>query len=454
MGRPDHPMHEADILRVQIERLGTHLAGLSDRAAGAELDVYPLVHESLAELQTALEEMRVSEEEMRAASEELAAAQVELAAQRQRYHDLFHFAPDACLVTDPMGVIREANRAAGALLGVDPSRLAGKPLPLYVGEDDRRGFRGALAGLARGEAPGAEVEVTVLPRHGPPVRVGFRAAPLADADGRVCGALCSLRDLTERLRAEEHERQLAAERIARAEAERANRVKSDFLAVMSHELRTPLTSIMAYTELLQMGIPAAVPDAVQPHLGCIEEASRHLLRLIEEILGFARLEAGREEVHAVEVDLRELADETLAFIHPLADKRGLRVDVSLPEGPLPAHTDRAKARQVLINLLSNAVKFTPRGSVALSLEPGAPGEALFRVSDTGVGLSPEHLERIFEPFWQAEQGTTRAVSGTGLGLSIAQHVARMLGGDLVAGSRPGEGTVITFHLPLRLPPPS
>jgi PAS domain S-box-containing protein len=444
-------MHEADILRVQIERLTAHLTSLGGRAAGASSDVDPLVHESLQELQTALEELRVSEEEMRAAAEELSIAEAELATQRQRYHDLFHLAPDACLVTDTAGVIREANFAAGSLLGVEPLRLAGKPLPLYVAEEDRRAFRTGLAALSRGDAAAGEVEVTLQPRHGRPVPVGFRASPLGDGNGMVSGVLCCLRDLTERRRAEEHARQLEAERVARAEAEQANRVKSDFMAVMSHELRTPLTSIMAYTELLQMGIPQAVPDSAQGHLGCIDEAARHLLVLIEEILGFARLEAGKEELRPVEVDLREVAEEARGFIQPLAEKRGLRVEVSLPEHAVPARTDAAKARQVLVNLLSNAVKFTRRGSVGLALEDGGASEAVLRVRDTGVGIAPEHLHRIFEPFWQADQGTTRSVGGTGLGLAIAQRVAHMLGGSLNAESLPGEGTTITFRLPLQLP---
>jgi PAS domain S-box-containing protein len=444
-------MHEADILRTQIERLGAHLSGLSERAAGMPPGADSVVHESLAELQAALEEMRVSEEEMRAASEELAMAQVELAAERQRYHDLFHFAPDACLVTDRDGVIREANHAAAELLAVDAHRLRGKPLPVYVAEEHRRTVRTLLVDVARGGDADAEVEVRLTPRHGGAVPVGLRAAALVGGRDAVPGVLWSVRDLTDRVRAEEQARLLHAEIIARSEAERANQVKSDFLAVMSHELRTPLTSIMAYTELLQMGIPAGVPDACQPQLACIDEASRHLLRLVEEILGFARVEAGREEVHTGDADLAEMAREAVAFILPLARKKGLRAELQGIDEPLPARTDRAKAGQVLVNLLSNAVKFTREGSVGLTLEVDGGGDAVFRVRDTGVGISPADLERVFEPFWQADQGTTRSVAGTGLGLSIARRIAEMLGGSLTAESLPGEGTTFTFRLPLQLP---
>ncbi|MDB4950479.1 MAG: ATP-binding region ATPase domain protein [Gemmatimonadetes bacterium] len=441
-------MHEADALRSQIDRLSGQLTSLGRRAGDVPAGEAPLVQETIGELQTAVEELRVSEEEMRVAAEELALTQDALYRERQRYWALFHTSPDACFLTDADGVVSEVNRAGGALVGVDESRMAGKPLAVFVAEADRPRFRRWFTSDHR--AQDDEQELTLAPRGRAPVVVGFRAIPFRADERAPAGMLCVARDLTEERAAREQARQLAEERIARREAERANRVKSDFLAVMSHELRTPLTSIMAYTELLQMGIPAAVPDAAQQHLSCIDDASRHLLLLIEEILGFARLEAGREEVKPIAVDLRELVGEVRTLLQPLADKRGLESAFTVPDHPVEARTDRAKVRQVLVNLVSNAVKFTPRGSVTLALEAEG-ADAVFRVRDTGVGIAPEHVDRIFEPFWQAQQGTTRAVSGTGLGLSIAQKIAVMLGGDLRAESSPGQGTTITFRLPLAPP---
>jgi PAS domain S-box-containing protein len=443
-------LQEADILHTQVTRLAEQLARLSDRALGENFAAYPLVNESLAELQTALEEMRVGEEEMRVAAEELVAAQTALTGERLRYWRLFEFAPDAYFVTDEMGAIREANRAAAELLGLSREHVRGKPLALYVVEDERRSFRQRLLRLARGQEE--EADLTLVGRERGPVRVAFRASVIPGAEGHGEAVLCLMRDLTDRIAAEEQARQLEAERIARAEAERANRVKSDFMAVMSHELRTPLTSIMAYTELLQMGIPAALPDAAQPHLSCIDEASRHLLLLIEEILGFARLEAGREEVKPRPADLRELVPELRTFLQPLAEKRGLELRFSVPEWPVTVVTDRAKVRQILINLLSNAVKFTPAGGVDVELEAQGAG-AVFRVRDTGVGIAPQNVERIFEPFWQEQQGTTRNVGGTGLGLAIALQIAQILGGTLTAESDLGRGTTITLRLPAQAPGP-
>jgi PAS domain S-box-containing protein len=438
-------MHEAQILRTQIERLTAHLQDLSDRARGEAFQAYPLVHESVAELQTALEELRVSEEEMSVAGEELAEAQLQVAGERQRYWRLFQFAPVAYLVTDLNGIIRDANLQAGQLLGMDADRLRGRPLASRVRQQDRAAFRTCLTRVGAGEEP--EMDLAVLRAEGAEVPVAVHVSHMPGNAGQEAGVLCMMRDLSERMAAEEQARHLAAERVARAEAERANRVKSDFLAVMSHELRTPLTSIMAYTELLQMGIPVAMPDAAQPHLACVEEASRHLLLLIEEILGFARLEAGREEVKPVPMDLRELMGDVRTFVEPLAQKRGLELRFAAPDQPVEVVTDRAKVRQILINLVSNAVKFTPHGRVAVELSPLPTGHAEFHVSDTGPGIDPANLDRVFEPFWQGQQGTTRAAGGTGLGLSIARKMAEVLGGTLTAHSTVGEGSTFTLHLP-------
>ncbi|HEX2189886.1 MAG TPA: ATP-binding protein [Longimicrobiaceae bacterium] len=242
-----------------------------------------------------------------------------------------------------------------------------------------------------------------------------------------------------------------AERTARAEAERAGRAKSDFLAVMSHELRTPLTAIMGYAELLQMGVPDPLTDGARGQVERIDQAARHLLALIEEILAFSRMEAGREEAEPVRADLAEVAREAAVFVHPLAHRKGLSLRVRGPDLPLHAATDRGKLRQVLVNLLFNAIKFTPQGEVALEVET-AGGTALLHVRDTGVGIAPEHLERIWEPFWQVQAVDTREVGGTGLGLPLSRRIARLLGGEIAVESTPGRGSTFTVRLPLDGPP--
>ncbi|HET7322451.1 MAG TPA: ATP-binding protein, partial [Longimicrobiaceae bacterium] len=232
---------------------------------------------------------------------------------------------------------------------------------------------------------------------------------------------------------------------ARREAEAANRAKSSFLANMSHELRTPLNAILGYTDLLEIGVPEPVPANAHQQVERIGRASRHLLSVIEEILTFSRIDAGRETAATEEVDLTELTGEVNAIIEPLAAAKGLRFNAPahLPEGTLC--TDPRKLRQILINLLGNAVKFTTDGEVGLEVE-FSPTQAEFRVCDTGVGIAAENQESIFEPFRQVDDRRTRSAEGTGLGLAVSRRLARLLGGDVTVSSEEGEGSV--FHLTL------
>lgn len=226
----------------------------------------------------------------------------------------------------------------------------------------------------------------------------------------------------------------------------ANQAKSDFLAVMSHELRTPLTAIMGYTELIADGVSGPITEVQQQQLQRIDASARHLLHIIEQILSFARVEAGREKVLVEPVDLRLTVDEVVMLIHPAATKKGIRVVKEVPSGAPAIHTDPGKLRQILINLLANAVNFTERGTVGVAVHPEADG-ARIRVWDTGIGIAPDHLDRIFDPFWQVEQPRTRRTGGTGLGLSVTRHLAHLLGGDIEVASRLGEGSTFTVYLP-------
>jgi signal transduction histidine kinase len=232
-----------------------------------------------------------------------------------------------------------------------------------------------------------------------------------------------------------------------AEAIHANAAKGEFLAVMSHELRTPLNAIIGYADLLDAGVSGELNPGQREQLGRIRVGSKHLLRLIEEVLLFSRLEAGREEVHREGVDLRLLAREAAALVEPLAREKGLGFRVDVPDEAVPVVTDAGKVHQIVLNLLSNAVKFTDDGEVALSLV-AVDGHALLQVSDTGIGIAPENLERIWDAFSQVEQAPTRRVGGTGLGLSVTRNLARLLGGDVAVESAPGRGSSFTLRLPI------
>ena len=246
------------------------------------------------------------------------------------------------------------------------------------------------------------------------------------------------------------ERARSEAEAARAEAERANNSKTDFLAVMSHELRTPLTAIMGYEELLSDGITGPVTELQRQQLGRINASARHLLGLIDEILTFARVDIGRERVRWESLSINHTLGDAAALVEPMAAAKNIQFYIHLLEEDQAIQTDGTKLRQMLVNLLSNAIKFTDRGEVRVDcfVENGV---LEVRIADTGVGIPPDNIEDIFEPFWQAEQTATRKTGGTGLGLSVTRKLARLLGGDVTVASRAGVGSTFILTLPMRAP---
>jgi signal transduction histidine kinase len=256
-------------------------------------------------------------------------------------------------------------------------------------------------------------------------------------------------EASEKARAEA-EMAMTQAQAARAEAESANGAKSDFLAVMSHELRTPLAAIMGYQELLADGITGPITEAQGQQLGRIKASARHLLSLIDEILTFTRLDAGRETVVPETIDLEDALKDACEIIEPLASGKNLELKIVSPGPGVKVESDPTKLRQILVNLLSNAVKFTDKGSV--TAEATLIGkEFLVKVIDTGIGIQPENIHRIFDPFWQVEQKATRRATGTGLGLTVTKRLANLLGGDVDVTSTPGTGTTFTVRLPVKAP---
>lgn len=236
-------------------------------------------------------------------------------------------------------------------------------------------------------------------------------------------------------------------RTAHAEAQEANRTKSEFLAVMSHELRTPLHAISGYVELLQMGAQGALNEGQLDSIARIQRNQQHLHSLISDILSFARLEAGKLEIDAIVLRATEAIDGVEPLIQPELRRKQLWFERHHCPPDLRVVADPEKLRQILLNFLTNAAKYTETGgSIAIGAE-SANGHATIWVKDSGVGIPEEQLTRVFEPFFQVERGRTRRYAGIGLGLTIARDLARAMRGDVTIESTPGKGTRVAVTLP-------
>jgi signal transduction histidine kinase/CheY-like chemotaxis protein len=237
---------------------------------------------------------------------------------------------------------------------------------------------------------------------------------------------------------------------ARDEAVRASQAKSDFLASMSHELRTPLNAIIGYSEILLEEADELVRPELKPDLEKIRGAGKHLLGLINDILDLSKIEAGKMDVFRETFDVPALLGDVRATVEPLMARNGNAFEVRQGPDLGMMRSDQTKMRQILFNLLSNAAKFTKKGRITLSASRLVvdQGDRLrFEVSDTGIGMTPEQVAGLFQPFSQADASTTRDYGGTGLGLAITRHFCRLLGGEVVVVSEPGKGSCFTIELP-------
>ena len=242
----------------------------------------------------------------------------------------------------------------------------------------------------------------------------------------------------------QHEAELAAARDA---ADEANRTKSNFLANMSHELRTPLNAIIGYSEILQEdAVDKGDKDSVDD-LQRIESAGRHLLGLINNILDLSKIEAGRMDVFIEAIDIRALLEEVLTIVKPLADKSENVIKLICPADVGSFRSDQTKVKQCMLNLLSNANKFTSKGTLTLTVTRESGARVCFGVSDTGIGMTKEQLDRLFQPFSQSEASTAKRFGGTGLGLAITKHFCTLLGGDVTVKSTLGKGSTFIIRLP-------
>ena len=371
---------------------------------------------------------------------------------------------DALMTTDPRGIITDVNKQMEALTGCTRDELIGAPFKNYFTDSVR-----AEAGINRvlNEGKVTNYELTARAMDGTLTVVSYNATTFYDRDRHLQGVFASARDVTELKR---YERTLQQKN---AELEEASRMKSEFLANMSHELRTPLNGIMGFSEVLRDGLMGEVTEQQRALIGNIFNSGQHLLALINDILDLSKVEAGKMTLDLEPVHVSSLLENSLSIIREKAATRRIRLSMESGEGRAAIQADARKVKQIVYNLLSNAVKFSreggrvtlragrvPRAAVgqlsrawAGRTFPVAPSEfAEFievSVTDEGIGISPEGLERLFRPFSQIDSSLARKFEGTGLGLAMVKVLAELHGGTVAVESAEGEGSCFTVWLPLR-----
>ena len=369
---------------------------------------------------------------------------------------------DGVVVVDERGAVERSNKAAEELLGPNIAKISIQEWPTEFGITtvDGRALNTAdfpIMRALRGERVKRSNFIVRSPWGGERY-LSSSAGPIQSASGETTGAAIVFRDVTDEhqyaeiLRHTNRELRQQAEMLEEVNRQlrEATKAKDQFLAVMSHELRTPINAIMGYSDLLDLGVKGDLTPDQRAMVSRVRETSRHLLGLINEVLDLAKIGSGRVDLVLVELEVAKIIDRCVQQVMPLATSKSLNLTVDgatrADGSPITVLADDTRLAQIIINLLSNAVKFTNAGGVHVSY---AQSDELveIRVRDSGLGIAPDQVERIFEEFYQVEGGFSRSSGGTGLGLAIARRFTRLMGGDIKVRSVMGEGSEFIVELP-------
>jgi PAS domain S-box-containing protein len=388
----------------------------------------------------------VAEEELREQNESLQVANEILERERQRYRELFDFAPDGYLVTTASGIIQEANRAAADLFNVPAQFLIGKPLSVYIAGIDRTILYEQLWRL-RAVQEREERIVHVQPRDRAAFDATLTAAPISDRAGSVVGIRWLLRDITEQKRTEAALRKLNEELERRVEARtaelrRSNQELQQFAYVVSHDLQEPLRMVRSYVQILAERYRGRFDADADEFIGYTVEGATHMQQLIVDLLEYSRVQTRERETKATECE--EILTYVLSNLRTAIEESGAVVT----HDPLPVvFVDASQLRQVSQNLLGNALKFRSQEPPRIHIAAERRGEHwVFSVRDNGIGIDPRQAERIFGIFQRLH--TRREYSGTGLGLAICRRIIENHGGRIWVESELGKGATFYFALPV------
>ncbi|MEQ9481666.1 response regulator [Coleofasciculus sp. F4-SAH-05] len=369
-----------------------------------------------------------------------------------RYAQIVELAEEGIWVTDAQGNTTYTNQAMARMLGYTEAEILGHAIADFLPPGDNRFTSASSIPLNQNQVHRQEVELRT--KSGNTIWAYMSTSPVLDDQENLLWSCSLVYDITERKQAEKQLRE-SNERISLANAElaRATRLKDEFLASMSHELRTPLNAILGLAEALQEEVYGSLTPKQHKSLATIEQSGKHLLDLINDILDLSKIESGKMSLSVSLVSVDSLCESSLTFIKQQAQQKNIRLDYHIAPGLSEIEVDERRIRQVLVNLLSNAVKFTPDGGkISLQVTTDPDGEQLqLSVTDTGIGIAPENLDKLFKPFVQLDSSLSRRYAGTGLGLALVRRIVELQGGSIALDSEVGKGSCFTVTLPWHHP---
>ena len=366
------------------------------------------------------------------------AAQKALKQSEAQFKAIFERSSMGISLVDITGKIVDINPALSKILKHGEGELIHKNFADYICFEN--GDVGLYKQLMLGKAERLEIERQLLDKNGGTVWTHLSISLIVRLSGKPKFFLAIIEEITER---KEIELQL---RESKEAAEVGSRAKSEFLATMSHALRTPLNAIMGLSQLLQQGIVGSMNDKQKEYIDCIYSSGVHLLELINDILDLSKVEAGKEDLLLVPLQVEDLCNYVISTVRETAEEKGLELVCLIDKNADTCIADERRIKQMLLNLLTNAIKFTSKGKVSLQVKKLAQGIA-FRVSDTGIGIQPHQFKYLFEPFKQLDSQLNRQYEGTGLGLALTRKLARLHGGDVTVESTSGKGSQFTLFIP-------
>lgn len=430
-------------LYILVVTIGKPLRGLSShinslQVFGSEKSLMPgFSFFKISELDTVYESLNTYQMRLEESSEELKNSE-------EYFRSLIENSSDVIISMDNKGAIVYISPAVETILGYQSDEIIGDHILEYIHGSDIELFRLSANTKENEKYVFSHYNFRVKHKNGEWLHLELAGRVIAD-DGASSTIIC--RDITERKKVQE------AISMAHDRALEASRAKSNFLANTSHELRTPLNAILGYSEIIAEDLHSKDFSNAEDDIGKIHTAAKSLLHLIDEVLDLSKIESGKMELEVGEMSVRELLTEVERTITPLMSRNSNTLEVNISETTNTMFTDRNKLRQIIFNLLNNAAKFTHNGEVTLDVKVRKINDRDwidFTITDTGVGMSAEQQDKVFEPFVQADASTTRKFGGTGLGLTICRSFAHLMHGEISVQSEEGVGSAFTLTLPLKI----